>query len=114
MPIEQIMNRRAFGSRLLGVAAAMGVARWPPAFANPILAGWYADPEVRIFEGEYWIYPTYSAPYDQQLWLDAFSSTDLVTWTKHERVLDAPKIAWARRAIWAPSVLFKDGWYYLF
>jgi hypothetical protein len=26
--------------------------------ANPIVPGWYADPETRIFKGECWIYPT--------------------------------------------------------
>ena len=41
---------------------------------NPILPGWYADPEAHVFQGEYWIYPTFSAPYDQQLHMDAFSS----------------------------------------
>ena len=29
--------------------------------ANPVVPGWYADPEIRIFNGRYWIYPTYSA-----------------------------------------------------
>src|SRR5688572_14882018 len=81
---------------------------------NPILPGWYADPEAHVFEGRYWIYPTYSAPYGQQTFLDAFSSRDLVTWTKHPRVLDTANVAWARRAVWAPSIIEKDGWYYLF
>ena len=40
---------------------------------NPILPGWYADPEAHVFDGQYWIYPTYSAPYDQQTHKDAFS-----------------------------------------
>jgi len=81
---------------------------------NPILQGWYADPEAHVFDGQYWIYPTYSAPYNQQLFLDAFSSPDLVTWTKHERVLDAVNVKWASRAMWAPSIILRDGWYYLF
>jgi beta-xylosidase len=85
-----------------------------PRSGNPILPGWYADPEVRVFENEYWIYPTYSAPYDKQTFLDAFSSKDLVAWTKHARVLDVADVPWARRALWAPSVVHKDGWYYLF
>ncbi|MFI5157375.1 MAG: hypothetical protein ACHQF4_00830, partial [Sphingobacteriales bacterium] len=34
---------------------------------NPIIPGWNADPEAKIFEGQYWIYPTYSAPYEQQV-----------------------------------------------
>ena len=82
--------------------------------ANPILPGWYADPEAHVFAGEYWIYPTYSAPYEQQTFMDAFSSRDLVTWKKHERVLDIANVKWAKRAVWAPSVVEKDGAYYLF
>jgi beta-xylosidase len=81
---------------------------------NPVLPGWYADPEAHVFAGRYWIYPTYSAPYDQQTFMDAFSSNDLVTWTKHERVLDIKRVGWAKRALWAPSIVHKDGWYYLF
>lgn len=81
---------------------------------NPVVPGWYADPEARIFEGEYWIFPTYSAPYNDQLFFDAFSSPDLVTWTKHARILDVDHIAWARRAVWAPTIVKKDDWYYIF
>ncbi len=81
---------------------------------NPVFSGWYADPEAHVFDNRYWIYPTYSAPYDQQLFMDAFSSSDLVTWEKHARVLDRANVTWARRAMWAPSVVEKDGWYYLF
>jgi beta-xylosidase len=81
---------------------------------NPILPGWYADPEAHVFDHQYWIYPTYSAPYDEQTFMDAFSSRDLVTWTKHAHVLDMKNVPWARRAMWAPSIVEKDGWYYLF
>ena len=81
---------------------------------NPVIPGWYADPEAHVFQHEYWIYPTYSAPYDQQTFMDAFSSPDLVTWKKHPRVLDVADVPWARRAMWAPSIVEKDGWYYLF
>ena len=75
---------------------------------NPAIPGWYADPEIRIFGNRYWIYPTTSAderapadqsrftpaqieqrrapgiwaPFLRQTWLDAFSSPDLVTWTR--------------------------------
>ena len=81
---------------------------------NPILPGWYADPEAHVFDGQYWIFPTYSAPYDQQTFMDAFSSRDLVTWEKHSRILDIASVPWARRAVWAPSIVEKGGWYYLF
>jgi beta-xylosidase len=81
---------------------------------NPVFPGWYADPEGIIFGKEYWIYPTYSAPYDQQTHFDAFSSPDLVTWTKHSRILDTNSITWARRAMWAPAIIEKEGKYFLF
>lgn len=81
---------------------------------NPILRGWYADPEGVVFGDRYWIYPTFSARYDQQRHIDAFSSPDLVTWTKHPRVLEASAVSWARRALWAPAAIEKGGRYYLF
>jgi beta-xylosidase len=81
---------------------------------NPVFPGWYADPEAIIFGKQYWIYPTYSASYNKQVFLDAFSSPDLVTWTKHSTILDTSSIKWAKRAMWAPSIIEKKGKYYLF
>lgn len=81
---------------------------------NPLFPGWYADPEGVIFNKQYWIYPTYSAKYNQQVFLDAFSSDDLVTWKKHSRILDTAAIRWAKRAMWAPAIIEKKGKYYLF
>ena len=76
----------------------------PPEFSgNPVFPGWYADPEGAVLGKTFWIYPTYSAPYNQQVFFDAFSSPDLVRWTKHSRILDTNAIAWAKRAMWAPS-----------
>ena len=81
---------------------------------NPVFKGWYADPEGVIFNKQYWIYPTYSAPYNQQVHLDAFSSPDLVNWTKHPRIVDTTAVRWVKRALWAPAVIEKDGKYFLF
>ncbi|WP_414653599.1 glycoside hydrolase family 43 protein [Hymenobacter sp.] len=81
---------------------------------NPIFPGWYADPEAAIFNRQYWIYPTYSAPYAEQVHLDAFSSPDLVHWAKHPRILDTASVKWAHRAMWAPAIVAKGGKYYLF
>jgi beta-xylosidase len=81
---------------------------------NPIFPGWYADPEAAIFENQYWIYPTFSAPYDKQTHFDAFSSPDLVHWAKHENILDNTEIKWAKRAMWAPAIVEKDRKYYFF
>ena len=124
-------------------ALALIVAALLPSAAradNPALPGWYADPELRAFDGQYWIYPTYSdhdgppdlttrftpeqekarsaqsvrPSYLYQTFFNAFSSPDLVHWTKHSHVLDVATIAWANKAIWAPSVIEQDGRYYMF
>ncbi len=81
---------------------------------SPIFPGWYADPEGTIYGKQYWVFPTYSAPYEKQVFMDAFSSPDLVHWTKHPHVVDTAAVKWAKRAIWAPAVLEKDGKYYFF
>ena len=129
---------------LLLLAAIGGSGRAQPApvhtaAGNPVLPGWYADPEAVIFGDTYWIYPTYSAhfgPPDQsavfspaqckaregkiwapfliQTFINAFSSKDLVTWQKHPHVLDVKDVAWAAYAVWAPSIVRKDGRYFLF
>ncbi len=101
--------------------------------------GWYADPEIHIFAGQYWIYPTYSddqlrpgstsslspqqverrndnlvhKAYLTQTFLDAFSSPDLVHWTKHEHVLDIKNVPWAAYAVWAPTAIRANGSFYL-
>jgi len=86
----------------------------PKTVGNPVLPGWYADPEGVVFGDRYWIFATYSAPYDEQTFMDCFSSPDLAVWTKHSRIIDTTIIKWARRAMWAPSVIEKGGKYYLF
>lgn len=128
--------RRDWMAALAGAAA---LASAPAAARNPIVPGWYADPEIHVFDGRYWIYPTLSeapagAPeprlsaaqramrarpvirpsYLGQTWLDAFSSPDLVHWTRHPHIVDTGAIGWAAYALWAPSVLRHDGRYYLF
>jgi beta-xylosidase len=123
------------------LAAGLALATpFPLLASNPIVPGWYADPEIRVFAGQYWIYPTYSddsgkpdpAPpftaaqtakrakpklrpeYLKQTFLDAFSSPDLVHWTRHRRVLDVVGVKWAAYAVWAPTAIERGGKYYLF
>lgn len=86
----------------------------PPRSGNPVFPGWYADPEGAVFGNQFWIYPTYSAPYKEQVFLDAFSSPDLVQWKKHSRILDTNAVTWAWRALWAPAIVKNGGKYFLF
>jgi len=81
---------------------------------NPVFPGWYADPEGIIYNRKFWIFPTYSAPYKDQVFMDAFSSKDLTNWRKHARIVDTVAVSWAEKAMWAPSVIERKGKYYLF
>jgi len=81
---------------------------------NPLFEGWYADPEAIIYGDTYWIYPTYSDKFDRQVFMDCFSSPDLVNWTKHERIIDTAEVVWADSAMWAPGMIENKGKYFLF
>jgi hypothetical protein len=98
---------------LITILIACGSGFAAPA-GNPFASGWYADPDMRVYNNVYWVYPTYSAPYDQQTFMDAFSSSDLINWTKYSKVLDKANVSWATRAIWAPSPIYRNGTYYLY
>ncbi|MBS1727231.1 MAG: glycoside hydrolase family 43 protein [Armatimonadetes bacterium] len=82
---------------------------------NPVFPGWYADPELHLFAGRYYIYPTFSALYEDQTFFEVFSSDDLTNWTNEGRSLDFADVPWStNRAAWAPSVAEKDGRYYMY
>nr|QEO73876.1 hypothetical protein [uncultured bacterium] len=96
-------------------AAAQQVPDYPTAVAgNPFVDGWYADPDVAVYDNKYWVFPTSSRPYNEQTYLDAFSSTDLVHWTRHPNILTTENVSWARRAVWAPAPVERNGKYYLY
>ncbi len=82
---------------------------------NPVLPGWYADPELHAFQGRYYIYPTYSAPYEEQTFFEVWSSDDLTDWKKDGIALDFANVPWStNRAAWAPSVAERNGKYYIY
>lgn len=103
-----------FYSSLILLLAAGHITAQPLTSGNPIIKGWYADPEASIFKKQYWIYPTYSDKYNQQVFFDAFSSTDLLHWNTHKNILDTAAIKWAKRAMWAPAIVQKGRQYFLF
>ena len=81
---------------------------------NPIVNGFYADPEARYYEGRYYIYVTKSfTKYTDQMNIDAFSSDDLLHWEKHENIIDMSTFSYIHRAVWAPTIIEKYGRYYL-
>ncbi|KAI9152022.1 Arabinoxylan arabinofuranohydrolase [Paramyrothecium foliicola] len=83
-------------------------------WTNPIVDGWYADPDGLKFGDTYWVYATVSISFDGQTWFDGFSSPDLVQWTKHSRVFNAETSTWATNALWAPCTVERNGTYYFY
>lgn len=100
--------------RLLCIAAIPVLASAQKTSGNPVFPGWYADPEAVVFDMQYWVYPTFSDVYEKQVFLDAFSSPDLVHWEKHAHILDTGAVKWAHKAIWAPAIVRNGGQYFLF
>lgn len=84
-------------------------AKWK----NPIVEGHYADPEARFYEGKYWIYVTHSTAFPEQKNLSAFSSEDLINWECHENIIDMKDFPWVWGAVWAPTIIERNGKYYL-
>jgi hypothetical protein len=104
---------------VLAVALAPAAVAAAPDFStaesgNPFVDGWYADPDIAVYNNAYWVFPTTSKSYAEQTYLDAFSSTDLVTWTRHSNVLTTAGVSWASYALWAPAPIARNGKYYLY
>ena len=83
---------------------------------NAVLDGYYADPNIAVFGGKYYIYPTtdggtgWDAPY-----LKCFSSDDLIHWTDEGIILDLKDVSWSNgKNGWAPTIAEKNGKYYLY
>ncbi len=78
---------------------------------NPVLQGFYADPDIIWSEKnqKYYMYPTsdgfnnWSGTY-----FKAFSSTDLIHWSDEGVILDLHKdVSWADKNAWAPCIIEK-------
>jgi arabinoxylan arabinofuranohydrolase len=76
---------------------------------NPVLDGFYADPEIIFSEREqkYYLYPTsdgfnwWSGKY-----FEVFESTDLINWSNKGKILDLTvDVEWADRNAWAPCAI---------
>ena len=80
---------------------------------NPISKNWYADPESRVYGDTVFMYVTNSLPFDEQKNLDLVTTKDMENYEIHRDILDMSTYNGAVRAIWAPTVVDKDGKYYL-
>lgn len=82
-----------------------------PTDTNPIIPGFYADPEIlyALKDQKYYLYPT-SDGFDGWggYYFKTFSSTDLVNWKEEDVILDLKKdVSWANGNAWAPAIIEK-------
>ncbi len=85
----------------------------PGTFVNPVLdtgAGRdHGDPFVLRHAGRYYLYYTGAAG------IEVWTGTDLAHWARHGLALVAPDgDHWAQVDLWAPEVLYADGWFYMY
>lgn len=80
---------------------------------NPIVKGWYADPESVVYNGKVYIYVTKSLPFEEQQNIDLVVTSDLKTFDVVHDVLDMSTFPGTTGCVWAPSAVEKDGKYYI-
>jgi beta-xylosidase len=105
------MIKSLWTSALCLTLTASGVVAQPA----PILDGFRADPDIRVFGDRYYIYPTSDKPNWQTTDFSCWSSPDLIQWTNEGVILDvAHDLKWARIKAWAPTAAEHDGKYYFY
>lgn len=86
-----------------------GIPAAPDNVNNPIIPGYYADPEVMYSHktGRYYIYPTTDGFQNWNgYYFKAFSSADLKDWKDEGVILDFQKdLTWAEKNAWAPCII---------
>lgn len=83
---------------------------------NPIIKGFYADPDIACFNGKYYIYPTTDGGVEwNSSSFRAFSSNDLKDWTDEGIILDFKNVPWTGGSrAWAPAICEYKGKYYFY
>jgi beta-xylosidase len=81
-----------------------------------VLPGVYADPNIAVFNGKFYIYPTTDGTTGwQSTYFTCWSSDNLVNWKNEGTILDLPKdLSWAKVRAWAPTIAQKNGKYYFY
>jgi beta-xylosidase len=84
---------------------------------NPVIKGLYADPDIAMFHGKYYIYPTTDGfTHWSGHEFKVFSSDDLMNWKEEGVILDlkSDQVQWAVGSAWAPAIGYKNGKYYFY
>lgn len=90
----------------------------PMDITNPIIPGFFADPDMAVFEGKYYLYPTTDGFDGWGGWqFHVFSSEDAKDWKDEGIIVDlkSEQVPWATGYAWAPAIAeYKGRYYYYF
>ncbi len=83
---------------------------------NPILPGFNADPQIAVFNGNFYIYPTTDGIANgASTSFSVFSSSDLATWHDDGVILNLlTDVTWAKTEAWSPGIAHVGGTYYFY
>ncbi|CAO2653392.1 Nn.00g028030.m01.CDS01 [Neocucurbitaria sp. VM-36] len=87
---------------------------------SPILPGYYADPNIVVFNDTYYIYATTDGtPGWGGNTFYAWKSPDLVSWSRNEAPFltlngTSGNVPWAIGNAWAPTIIERNGTYYFY
>ncbi len=85
---------------------------------NPVLPGLFADPDIAVFDGTFYLYPTtdgFDGWGGTQFFV--FTSTDGLHYQKGPMIVDvaSEQVPWAVSHAWAPCIAHRgDTWYFYF
>ena len=81
-------------------------------FTNPVIHADYSDPDVCRVGNEYWMT---ASSFNYFPGLPILHSRDLVNWRLVGAALDSyPEPLGPGEGVWAPSIRYHDGWYYIY
>jgi arabinoxylan arabinofuranohydrolase len=102
-------------SALIGAAPATAPSTAP---RQPVLPEFQADPSARAFGDKLYIYASHdlagNRSWDNMLDFHAFVSDDARTFTDLGQIFSVADLTWAKKQLWAPDCIERDGKYYLY
>src|SRR3954454_3987405 len=110
----QATSRRAVFTAIIAIL----MTHTAVAQKQPALPEFQADPSARVFGDKLYIYASHdlagNKSWDNMLDFHAFVSDDAKTFTDLGKVFAIEDVTWAKRQLWAPDCVERNGKYYLY
>lgn len=105
-------------ARVALVLVGLAVVSTRAQAGQPVLPDFQADPSARVMGGKLYIYASHdlarNRTWDNMLDFHAFVSIDAKTFSDAGKVFGIEDVTWARKQLWAPDCIERDGKCYLY